>query len=99
MPEQPAAARSRPRTCALAGLRGHLIQRPQQPQPAGEADFLPRAAPGILPGSADDPKPARRRLGPVQDDTDLHTLIVPDPAAGTISQLAGTCDPGADHQA
>jgi hypothetical protein len=49
----------------------------------------------MLPGSADDPKTASRGLGPVQDDTDLHTPIVPAPAAGTISQLADACDAGA----
>ena len=87
-PGPPAAARSWPGPCALAGLGGDLIQRPQQAQPAGEADFLPRAGPGILPGRADDPKTAGRRLGPVQDDTDLHTPIVPAPAAPAISQLA-----------
>jgi hypothetical protein len=95
MPGQPAAARSWPGTWALAGLCGHLIQRPQQPQPAAEADFLVRARPGGLPESADDPKTAGRRLGPVQDDTDLHTPIVPAPAAGTISQLADARDAGA----
>jgi hypothetical protein len=94
MPGQPAATWSWPGTCALAGLCGHLIQRPQQPQPAGEADFLLRAGPGILPGSADDPKTASRRLGPVQDDTDLHTPIAPAPAAGNISQLADACRTG-----
>lgn len=31
---------------------------------------------------------AGRRLGPVQDDTDLHIPIVPAPAVATISQLA-----------
>ena len=95
MPGQPAAAPSRPGTCALAGLRGHLIQRPQQPQPASEPDLLPRAGPGMLPGSADDPKTAGRRIGPVQDDTDLHTPIVPAPADKTISQLADARDAGA----
>src|SRR5206468_9506676 len=34
-----------------------------------------RARPGCLPGSADDPKTADRRLGPVQDGTNLHTPI------------------------
>ena len=71
--------------CAAAGLRGHLIQCPQQPQPAGEPDVLPRAGPRNLPGTRDDPKTAGRRLGPVQDNTDLHTPIVPAPAAATIS--------------
>ena len=88
MPGQPAAVWSWRGTCTLAGLCGHLIKRPQQPEPAGEADFLPRARPGGVPGIADDPKTACRRLGPVKDDTDLHTPIVPAPAAGTISQLA-----------
>ena len=95
MPGQPAAAWSWPGRCALAGLCGHLIQRPQQPQPAGEPDFLPCAGLGGLPGSADDPKTAGRRLGPVQDDTDLHTPIVPAPADKNISQLADACDAGA----
>src|SRR4029077_7860471 len=76
-------------------LRSHLIKRPQQPQPAGEPDFLLGTGPGNLSGSADDPKTAGRRLGPVQDDTDLHTSIVPAPAAGNISQLADACDAGA----
>ena len=48
----------------------------------------PARGPGSCPGAPDDPKTASRRLGPVQDDTDLHTPIVPAPAAGTISQLA-----------
>src|SRR5215469_12493895 len=91
MPGQPAAAWSWPRTCARAGLCGHLIQRPQQPQPAGEADLLPRAGRGNLPGSPDDQKTAGWRFGPVQDDTDLHTPIVSAPAAGTISHLADAC--------
>src|SRR5690242_11232185 len=85
-------------TCALAGLCGHLVQRPQQPQPAAEPDFLVRAGPGGLSGSADDPKTAGRRLGPVQDDADLHTPLVPAPAAGTISQLADACNAGAATQ-
>jgi hypothetical protein len=93
MPGQPAAAWSWPGTGGLARLCGHLIQRPQQPQPAAEPDFLPRAGPETLPGSADDPKTAGRRLGPVKDDTDLHTPIVSAPAAGTISQLADAAQP------
>jgi hypothetical protein len=39
----------------------------------------------------DDPKTARRRLGPVQDNADLHTPTVSALAAGNISQLADAC--------
>jgi hypothetical protein len=46
-------------------------------------------------GIDDDPKAARRRLGPVQDDADLHTPTVSALAAGNISQLADACDAGA----
>jgi len=70
-------------------------QRPQQPQPASEPDVLPRGGAGGLSGSADHPETAGQRLGPVQDDTDLHTPIIPAPAAGNISQLADACDAGA----
>ena len=72
---------------SVSGLCGHLIQRPQQPQPAREADFLPRVGLVSLLG-IDDPKTARRRLGPVQDNADLHTPTVSVLAAGNISQLA-----------
>ena len=67
------------------------MQRPQQPQPAREPDFLPRAAPQSLSGSADDLNTAGRRLGPVQDDADLHTPTVSAMTAGNISQLADSC--------
>ena len=78
----------------VSGLCGHLIQRPQQPQPAREADFLARVGLVTLLG-IDDPKTARRRLGPVQDDADLHTPTVSALAAGNISQLADACQAGA----
>ena len=74
----------------VSGLCGHLIQRPQQPQPAREADFLARVRLVSLLG-IDDPKTARRRLGPVQDNADLHTPTVSALAAGNISQLADSC--------
>jgi hypothetical protein len=74
----------------VSGLCGHLIQRPQQPQPAREADFLARVGLVSLLG-IDDPKTARRRLGPVQDNADLHTPTVSALAAGNISQLADAC--------
>jgi hypothetical protein len=74
----------------VSGLCGHLIQRPQQPQPAREADFLARVELVSLLG-IDDPKTARRRLGPVQDNADLHMPTVSALAAGNISQLADAC--------
>jgi len=74
----------------VSGLCGHLIQRPQQPQPAREADFLARVRLVSLLG-IDDPKTARRRLGPVQDNADLHTPTVSAMTAGNISQLADSC--------
>jgi hypothetical protein len=80
---------------SVSGLCGHLIQRPQQPQPAGKADLLLAAGVVSLPGSDDHPKTARRRLGPVQDNADLHTPTVSALAAGNISQLADACDAGA----
>ena len=55
------------RTCTLAGFCGHLIQRRQQPQPAGEADFLPRTGPEGLPGSA-----ATRRRREISDEAYPH---------------------------
>ena len=94
MPRQPALARSCPRTRAGVGLCGHLIQRPQQPQPAGKADFLACVGLVSLPG-IDDPKTARRWLGPIQDNADLHTPTVSALAAENISQLADACDAGA----
>ena len=95
MPRQPALARSCPRTRAGVGLCGHLIQRPQQPQPAGKANLLLAARMVSLLGIDDDPKTARRRLGPVQDNADLHTPTFSALAAGNISQLADACDAGA----
>jgi len=83
-----------PGTWRVSGLCGHLIQRPQQPQPAREADFLARVGLVTLLG-IDDPKTARRRLGPVQDNADLHTPTVSALAAGNISQLADACQAGA----
>jgi len=74
----------------VSGLCGHLIQRPQQPQPAREADFPARVRLVSLLG-IDDPKTARRRLGPVQDNADLHTPTVSAMTAGNISQLADSC--------
>jgi hypothetical protein len=47
-----------------------------------------------LPG-IDDPKTASRRLGPVQDNADLHTPTIPALPAGNISQLADACQAGA----
>jgi hypothetical protein len=41
-----------------------------------------------LSGIEDDPKPAGRRLGDIQDNADLHLPMVRIPAAGNISQLA-----------
>jgi hypothetical protein len=38
---------------------------------------------------------ARRRLGDVQDNADLHLLMVRVPAAGNISQLADACQAAA----
>ena len=90
MPDQPAMTMSWPGTWRVSGLCGHLIQRPQQPQPAREADFLARVGLVSLLG-IDDPKTARRRLGPVQDNADLHTPTVSALAAGNISQLADAC--------
>ena len=84
----------RPGTRVDAGLCGHLIQRPQQPQPAREADFLARVRLVSLLG-IDDPKTARRRLGPVQDNADLHTPTVSAMTAGNISQLADSCQAAA----
>ncbi len=91
-PGQPAIARSWPGRWNVARLSGHLIQRPQQPQPAGEADFLARVGAVSLLGIDDDPKTARRRLGPVEDNADLHMPTVSALAAGNISQLADACD-------
>jgi len=48
-----------------------------------------------LPGVADHSKTARRRLGPVQDNADLHTPTISALAARNISQLADTCQSGA----
>ncbi len=79
---------------SVSGLCGHLIQRPQQPQPAREADFLARVGLVSLLG-IDDPKTARRRLDGVQDHADLHTRMVRGPAAGNISRLADACQAGA----
>lgn len=79
---------------SVSGLCGHLIQRPQQPQPAREADFLARVGLVSLLG-IEHPKTARRRLGPVQDNPDLHTPTVSALAAGNISQLADACQAGA----
>jgi hypothetical protein len=79
---------------SVFGLCGHLIQRPQQPQPAREADFLARVGPVSLLG-IDDPKTARRRLGRVQHNADLHTPTVSALAARNISQLADACLAGA----
>jgi hypothetical protein len=76
---------------SVSGFCGHLIQRPQQSQPAGEADLLARVGLVSLPGIDDDPKTARWRLGPVQDNADLHTPTVSALAAGNISQLADAC--------
>jgi len=76
---------------SVARICGHLIQRPQQPQPAREADLLARVGLVNLPGIDDNPKTARRRLGPVQDNADLHTPTVSALAAGNISQLADAC--------
>ena len=90
MPAQPAMTMSWPGMWTVSGLCGHLIQRPQQPQPAREADFPARVRLVSLLG-IDDPKTARRRLGPVQDDADLHTPTVSALAAGNISQLADAC--------
>ena len=90
MPDQPAMTMSWPGIWRVSGLCGHLIQRPQQPQPAREADFLARVGLVTLLG-IDDPKTARRRLGPVQDNADLHTPTVSALAAGNISQLADAC--------
>ena len=90
MPAQPAMTMSWPGIWRVSGLCGHLIQRPQQPQPAREADFLARVGLVSLLG-IDDPKTARRRLGPVQDNADLHTPTVSALAAGNISQLADAC--------
>ena len=90
MPAQPAMTMSWPGMWSVSGLGGHLIQRPQQPQPAREADFLARVGLVSLLG-IDDPKTARWRLGPVQDNADLHTPTVSALAAGNISQLADAC--------
>jgi hypothetical protein len=81
----------RARVISGARLDGHLIQRPQQPQPAREDDLRLAAGAMSLPGTADHPKTARRRLGPVQDNADLHTPTVSVLAARNISQLADTC--------
>ena len=75
---------------SVSGLCGHLIQRPQQPQPAREADFLAHVGLASLLG-IDDPKTTRRRLGPVKDNADLHTPTVSALVAGNISQLADAC--------
>ena len=79
---------------SVAGLCGHLIQRPQQPQPAREADFLARVGAVGLLGIGDDLKTARWRLGPVQHNANLHTPTVSALAAGNISQLADACQTG-----
>lgn len=94
MPAQPAMTMSWPGMWSISGLCRHLIQRPQQAQPAREADFLARVGLVSLLG-IDDPKTARRRLGPVQDNADLHTPTVSALAAGNISQLADACHSGA----
>ena len=80
---------------SVSGLCGHLIQRLQQPQPAGEADFLARVGLVNRPGTADDPKTARRWLDPVQHNADLHAPTVSARAAGNISHLADACQAGA----
>ncbi len=94
MPAQPAMTMSWPGMWSVSGCCGHLIQRPQQPQSAREADFLARVGLMRLLG-IDDPKTACRRLGPVQDDADLRTPTVSALAAGNISQLADACQAGA----
>src|SRR5215469_2153590 len=94
MPGQPAPAWSWPGMWRVSGLCGHLIQRLQQPQPAGKADLLLAAGVVSLLG-IDDPKTARRRLGRVQGNADLHRPTVSALAAGNISQLADACDAGA----
>jgi hypothetical protein len=91
---QQAMTRSWPGMWSVSGLCGHFVQPPQQPQPAREADLLARVGLVSLLG-IDNPKTARRRLGPVQDNADLHMPTVSALAARNISQLADACPAGA----
>src|SRR5262245_25954915 len=92
---RPAVAWSWLRRWSLPRLCGHLVQHPQQPEPAGETDLRPLTGAGSPAGIADDPKTARWRLGPVQDYADLHKPTVPALVARNIGQLADGCPAGA----
>ena len=83
-----------PGRAPLPGSAVTSVQRPQQPQPAAEADFLPRAGPGVRSGIADDPKTAAGGSALSRTMRISTHPIVPAPAAGTISQLADACDAG-----
>ena len=75
-----------------AGIRrpGHLIQRLQQPQPAGEPDLTGRRRPLSLPGARHDPKTATRRLDLVQNYADLHQPHAASPGP-QLHRPAGRC--------
>ena len=80
------------RTARQAGARraGHLVQRLQQPQPAGEPD-LPSCHRAVsLPGTGHDPETAGRWLDLVQNYADLHRPIVQS-AGPPLHRPAGRC--------
>jgi hypothetical protein len=77
---------------AGSGLPGRLIQRSQQPKPAGETDLL-RLLTGTSVSTGDYRHPARGRINPVHLYPDLHQAIVRAPGAGDIGQLADVFTP------
>jgi hypothetical protein len=76
---------------------GHLIQRPEQSEPAGEADFLRCSGAVPVSGTGDHSQAAGRRLYPVKDDADLHCSIVGILSAPNIRQPADICDAVPPH--
>jgi hypothetical protein len=73
---------------------GHLIQRPQQPEPAGKAHLQLCSAAVSAFGTGDYAQATGRRLHPVKDDSDLHCPIVPAAQTANIRQPADVCDAG-----
>ena len=69
---RPVAARSLTARRAGASRPGHLIQRPYQPEPAGEPDLPGHQGAVVVPGTGHNPEAATRRLDLVQDYADLH---------------------------
>jgi hypothetical protein len=74
---------------------GHLIQCPQQSEPAGKAHLLLCSAAVSAAGAGDHTQAASRGLYPVKDDADLHGPIVPASQTADIRQLADVYDAGA----